>query len=77
MTSNLKKGKVKLELMADITMLLMVEKGITGGTCEYQCQYIIFFKESTNLKCWDLYGQAILKKLPVGGFAWVDEDISS
>ena len=56
MTSNLKKGKVKLELMADITMLLMVEKGITGGTCEYKCQYIIFFKESPNLKCWDLYG---------------------
>ena len=79
MTNNLKKDKVKLELIADITMLLMVEKGITDGTCEYKCEYIIiiFFKESPYLKCWDLYGQAILQQLPVGGFAWVDEDISS
>ena len=44
--------------MADITMLLMVEKGITDGTREYKCEYIIiiFFKESPYLKCWDLYG---------------------
>ena len=28
-----KKAKVKLDLLADIDMLLMVEKGIAGGIC--------------------------------------------
>ena len=29
----LKKAEVKLELLTDIVMLLIVKKGITGGTC--------------------------------------------
>ena len=29
----LKKIKVKLDLLTDITMLLMIEKGIRGGIC--------------------------------------------
>ena len=29
----LKKAKVKLELLTDVNMLLMVEKGIKGGIC--------------------------------------------
>ena len=32
MTSNFKKAEVKLELLTDTDMLLMVEKGIRGGT---------------------------------------------
>ena len=31
--SALKKAKVKLDLLTDIDMLLMVEKGISGGIC--------------------------------------------
>ena len=36
----LKKTKVKLELLADIDMLLMVEKGIRGGTCHAIYRYV-------------------------------------
>ena len=35
----LKKTKVKLDLLTDIDMLLMVEKGIRGGICHYIYQY--------------------------------------
>ena len=31
--ANLNKTKVKLDLLTDVDMLLMVEKGITGGIC--------------------------------------------
>ena len=42
MTSNLKKDKVKLDLLTDLVMLLTVEKFIRGGICH---QYT-----KTNLK---------------------------
>ena len=35
----LKKTEVKLELLADIDMLLMVEKGIRGGICHAIYRY--------------------------------------
>ena len=35
----LKKTKVKLELLTDIDMLLMVEKGIRGGICQATHRY--------------------------------------
>ena len=36
----LKKTTVKLELLTDVNMLLMVEKGIRGVTCYAICQYV-------------------------------------
>ena len=35
----LKKTKAKLDLLTNIDMLLMVEKGISGGICHYIYQY--------------------------------------
>ena len=35
----LKKSKVKLDLLTDIDMLLIVEKGIRGGICHSNYQY--------------------------------------
>ena len=37
----LKKAKLKLHLLSDIDMLLMVEKGISGGTCDAINQYVL------------------------------------
>ena len=37
--ASLKKTKVKLDLLFDIVMLLMAEKGITGGICHSMYQY--------------------------------------
>ena len=39
MASLLKKTGVKLELLTDIDMLLMVEKGIRGGICQATHRY--------------------------------------
>ena len=84
----LKKSKVKLELLTDIEMLIMVEKGIKGGLChsinrytktnnKYMKDYNIN-KVSSYLKYWDvknLYGWTISQKISVNGFRWV-EDLS-
>ena len=37
--ATLKNAEVKLELLTDIDVLLMVEKGIRGGTCHVIHQY--------------------------------------
>ena len=77
----LKKIEVKLELLTDMDMLLMVEKGIRGGICNAIHQsakdnnkYMKDYdknKESSHLNYWDvnnLYGWAISQKLPVNNF---------
>ena len=87
----LKKTGVKLELLTDIDMLLMVEKGIRGGICQaihryakannkYMKNYDKNIESSylMSLICMDannLYGWAMSQKLPVNGFEWV-EDLS-
>ena len=60
----LKKTEVKLELLTDIDMLLMVEKGIRGGICHAIHQYAKANnkymkdydknKELSYLKYWDV-----------------------
>ena len=65
----LKETKVKLDLLTDIDMLLMIEKGIRGGICHAIHQYgkannksmknYNKNKESSYVKYWDvnnLYG---------------------
>ena len=82
----LKKNKVKLDLITDIGMLLMVEKGITGGICHCVHRYAKpnnkcmkecdKNKESSYLQYWDvnnLYDWATLQKLPVNNFEWVKD----
>ena len=39
MTSESKKAEVESDLLTDINMLLMVEKGIRGGMCNSICRY--------------------------------------
>ena len=79
----LKKTGVKLELLTDFNMLLMVEVGIRGGMCHAIHRYAKannkYMKnydekeESSFLEYQDannLYGWAIIQKLPVSGFKW-------
>ena len=73
----LKKTEVKLELLTDIDMLLMVEKGIRGGICHAIHSYAKannkYMKdhdkneESSYLKYWNV------KKLPVNKFEWIND----
>ena len=84
MASSLKKTGVKLELLTDIDMLLMVEKGIRGGICQaihrhakasnkYMKNYDKRIKSSyiAFLDANNLYGWVMSQKLPVNGFEWV------
>ena len=84
MASIFKKTKVKLELLTDIDMLLMVEKGIRGGIClaihrhakvnnKYMKNYDKDITSSylAYLDANNLYGWAMFQKLTVNGFKWV------
>ena len=85
----LKKTGVKLELITDVDMLLMIEKGIRGGICHSiyrhakgNNKYMKIYDKNNESSCIihmdanNLYGYAISKKLPVDGFKWV-EDLST
>ena len=82
----LKKAEVKLELLTDIDMLLMAEKGIREGICHAIHRYskannkhIKDYdknKESSYIKHWDinnLYDCGISQKLPVNKFEWIED----
>ena len=82
----LKKTKVKLDILTDINILFMVEKGIRGGICHAIYRYVKANnkymknydknKEPSYLKYWDLnnlYGCVMSQKLPANYFTWVEE----
>ena len=77
---------IKLELLNDPDMLLMFERGIRGGITQavrkyalannkYMGDRFIPNEDTTYLQYLDannLYGWAMSKALPTGGFKWVD-----
>ena len=68
--AGLKKTKVKLDLLTDINILLMVEKGN-----KYMKDYYKN-KESSYIRYWhvnNLYGWARSQKLPVNNFEWIED----
>ena len=80
----LKKNGVKLELLTDIDVLLMVEKGIRGGIChaihryaKANNKYLENYDKSIELSYFmylhanNLYGWGMSQKLPVNGFKWI------
>ena len=84
----LKKTGVKLELLTDVNLLLMVEKGIRGGIChaihryaKANNKYMIYYDENKEvsyilyLDANNLYGWTMSEPLPVNGFDWM-EDLS-
>ena len=80
----LKRTKVKLELLTDVDMLLMVEKGTRGGICHAIHRYAKANKYMKNydkdiisyliyLNANNLYGWTMSQKLPVNGFKWAEK----
>ena len=83
----LKITEVKLELLSDVDMLLMIEKGIRGGVSmvskrfakannKYICQKFNPNESSRYIQYLDannLYGMAMSMKLPIKGFKWMNE----
>ena len=81
-----KKTKVKLDLLTNIDMLLLVEKGISGGICHSIYRYAKANnkcmkdydknKESSYIQYCDvnnLYGWAMSQTLPVNNFEWIKD----
>ena len=79
----LRKAKIKLDLLTDINMFLMLEKGIRGGICHSIYRYAkvnnkymkdyVKNKELSYLQYLDVnnfYGWAMLQKFPVKIFEW-------
>ena len=82
----LRKTELKLELLTDIDMLVMVERGIRGRICHAIYQYAKAYnkymkdfdanKESSYLKYWDAnnsYDWAMSQKFPVNKFECIED----
>ena len=81
----LKMTKIKLELISDLDMYILFEKGTTGGICYISNTYRKgknkYFKsydpkqESKHIICVDandLYGYKMSKFFPAREFKWID-----
>ena len=81
----LKITKAKIELLTDINMVLMIEKGIRGDLTQVIKKHGI--ANNKYLPCYDstkksvylqhldannLYGWAMCKKLPLNGYIWAN-----
>ncbi|KAJ4444899.1 hypothetical protein ANN_06697 [Periplaneta americana] len=80
---------VELQLIKDMTMLLLFEQGIRGGICQSVTRHAVAndpksenFDDSKSpsaiyyVDANNLYGFAMSQKLPYGGFEWLsDEEI--
>ena len=84
----LKITRAKIEFLTDTDMHLMAEKGITGGLTQVVKKYAVANNKylpdynknikSSYLKYLDannLYGYAMIKKLPLNGFKWSDPNM--
>ena len=82
----LKNTKVKLDLLTDIDIIIMVEKGVREGKCHSIYRYAKANnkymknydknKEFLYIQYWDvnnLYGWAMSQKLPVNNFEWIKD----
>ena len=83
----LKMTEVKLELLSDVDMLLMIEKGIRGGVSMVSKRFARannkymgdkFDREKVSryiqyLDANNLYGMAMSMKLPTHGFKWMNK----
>ena len=83
----LKKTVVELELLTDVDMLLMIEKGICGGICHKRFgyakannKYMENYDENEEssfveyLDANNLYGWAMSEPLPVDGLFWIQNE---
>ena len=83
MASLFKKPEVELELLTNVDMFLMVEKGIKGGICQAVHRYAKANnkymkshdknKESSYIQHYDansLYAWAMSQRLPIDGLKW-------
>ena len=83
----LRKTGVELELLSDVDMVLMVEKGTRAGVSMITKRHAVANNEYVDnynsdkptkfikyLDANNLYGWAMSKPLPTGGFKWMNKD---
>ena len=85
----LRKTGVELELLSNVDMLLMVEKGIRGGICHAVHRYVkannkymknydksIILSYLMYLDANNLHDWGMSQKLPVNGFKWIKSHLN-
>lgn len=80
----LKKTRAVIDLLTDIDMIMMIEKGVRGGISSAMCRYIKANTPGTSeyerdkppsfltyLDVNNLYGYALQQNMPISDFKWV------